>query len=186
MLHDPGPPHLYVVRSRPDGRGRPRLAPCAAGCVHPAHHRPGCADPCCDGCLARPAAHGVLCAGCHARLAHALRHLPAVVRGRAGRPDVPRALDVYDVVAVWVRDALELYPAPTARPARLDAPLPAPARGPVTWRHRPLGVDDLELAGALSDAVRDLCGWLDRHLPWLEAQPWSGRLAAELGDLAAP
>jgi len=128
----------------------------------------------------------VLCAGCHARLAHALRHLPAVVRDHAGRAGPSRALDVYDVVAVWVRDVLELYPVPTARPARLDAALAAPTRGPVTWRHRPLGADGPGLADALSDAVRELCGWLDRHLPWVEAQPWAGRLAAELGGLAAP
>jgi len=129
----------------------------------------------------------VLCAGCHARLAHALRHLPGVVRDHAGRSDEPRALELYDAVAVWVRDALELYPAPGARPARLDAALAAPAHGPVTWRHRPLGLDDgLGLAAALADAARDLCDWLDRHLPWVEAQPWSARLAAELADLVAP
>ncbi|QFU99509.1 hypothetical protein KDY119_03040 [Luteimicrobium xylanilyticum] len=183
LHHPPDRPHLRVVATPPGSRGRPHLAPCAAGCVRPAHHRPGCADPCCDGCLPRPAGHGVLCDGCHARLALALRRLPAVVRDHADRPDEPQALRVYDAVATWVRDALELYPVPTERPARLDAAVHAPAHGPVTRRHRPLGLGD---AAGLGDAVRALCGWLDRHLPWVEAQPWAARLAAELGDLAAP
>ncbi|MGC5167443.1 hypothetical protein [Luteimicrobium sp. DT211] len=149
----------------PDRTGsRPGPVACAAGC-------------------SRPAERGLLCAACHGRLARALRQLPDTILDRhAGC--ARRAYDVYDALAGWVRDALEVYPPPTARPPRLDAVVGPSAHGPLTPRHRPLGVPDD--AHGLADAARALCGWLDRHLPWVESQPWAARMAAELGSLVEP
>ena len=159
---------------------RTALTPCVAGCTRAGAHRPGCADTC-PGCLPLRAERGVLCGGCHRRLVHALDALPGVVERADGAGE--RAPALYDVVAVWVRDALEHYPAPTARPLRLDAAVRSPATAPAAVRRHPLGVAD---DAGLADAARDLCGWLDRHLPWVEAQPWAGRLADELGELVDP